>query len=66
MVAPAVPAEYEVPPEQFVLREDGDPDDSPGLLVAMRASPATAAATAVAAAARKEAEITAAIQVSWV
>ncbi|KAI4988563.1 hypothetical protein ZWY2020_030193 [Hordeum vulgare] len=37
MVAPTVPAEYEVPPEQFVLREDGDPDDSPGLLVAMRA-----------------------------
>ncbi|KAE8813451.1 hypothetical protein D1007_09457 [Hordeum vulgare] len=53
--APAVPAEYEVPPEQFVLREDGDPDDSPGLLVTMRASQATAAA-------REEAEIAAAIQ----
>ncbi|KAI4996039.1 hypothetical protein ZWY2020_041137 [Hordeum vulgare] len=52
VVAPAVPAEYEVPPEQFVLREDGDPDDSPGLLVAMRASQAMAAA-----AAREEAEI---------
>ncbi|KAE8791990.1 hypothetical protein D1007_33621 [Hordeum vulgare] len=54
VVAPTVPAEYEVPPEQFVLREDGDPDDSPGLLVAMRASQATAA--------REEAEIAAAIQ----
>ncbi|KAE8783415.1 hypothetical protein D1007_43188 [Hordeum vulgare] len=58
VVAPAVPAEYEVPPEQFVLREDGDPDDSPGLLVAMRASQATATAVA----AREEAEIAAAIQ----
>ncbi|KAI4970327.1 hypothetical protein ZWY2020_001241 [Hordeum vulgare] len=58
VAAPAVPAEYEVPPEQFVLREDGDPDDSPGLLVAMRASQATTAE----AAAREEAEIAAAIQ----
>ncbi|KAI4985573.1 hypothetical protein ZWY2020_018203 [Hordeum vulgare] len=49
--------EYEVPPEQFVLREDGDPDDSPGLLVAMRASQATAVA-----ATREEAEIAATIQ----
>ncbi|KAI4996037.1 hypothetical protein ZWY2020_041135 [Hordeum vulgare] len=57
VVASAIPAEYEVPPEQFVLREDGDPDDSPGLLVAMRASHATAAP-----AAREEAEIVAAIQ----
>ncbi|KAE8788635.1 hypothetical protein D1007_37200 [Hordeum vulgare] len=54
---PSVPAEYEVPPEQFVLREDGDPDDSPGLLVAIRASQATAAAVA-----REETEIAAAIQ----
>ncbi|KAI4990504.1 hypothetical protein ZWY2020_038867 [Hordeum vulgare] len=54
VAAPAVPAEYEVPPEQFVLREDGDPDDSSGLLVAMRASQATAVA---AAAAREEAAI---------
>ncbi|KAE8816134.1 hypothetical protein D1007_06248 [Hordeum vulgare] len=46
MVPAVAPAEYEVPPEQFVLREDGDPDDSPGLLVAMRASQATAAAAA--------------------
>ncbi|KAI5020038.1 hypothetical protein ZWY2020_044926 [Hordeum vulgare] len=57
---PAAPAvalpEYELPPEQFVLCEDGDPDDSPGLLVALRASQATAAATA-----REEAEIAAAI-----
>ncbi|KAI4982057.1 hypothetical protein ZWY2020_022549 [Hordeum vulgare] len=57
VVAPAVSTEYEVPPEQFVLREDGDPDDSPGLLVAMRASQATTAA----AAAREEAEIATAI-----
>ncbi|KAE8817777.1 hypothetical protein D1007_04546 [Hordeum vulgare] len=45
---------------RFILREDGDPDDSPGILVAVRASQATAAA--VAAAAREEAEIAAAIQ----
>ncbi|KAI4989172.1 hypothetical protein ZWY2020_036489 [Hordeum vulgare] len=67
-MAPAVaPPEYEVPPEQFVLREDGDPDtqleqnahpdDSSGLLVALRASQAEATA-----AAREEAEIAAAIQ----
>ncbi|KAI5005666.1 hypothetical protein ZWY2020_032909 [Hordeum vulgare] len=35
---PVAPPEYELPPERFVLREDGDPDDSPGLLVALRAS----------------------------
>ncbi|KAI4971250.1 hypothetical protein ZWY2020_002164 [Hordeum vulgare] len=59
VVAPPVPAEYEVPPEQFVLREDGDPDDSPGPLVAMRASQVTAEAATTA---REEAEIAAAIQ----
>ncbi|KAI4978584.1 hypothetical protein ZWY2020_015337 [Hordeum vulgare] len=57
-MAPAVaPSEYELPPEQFLLRKDGDPDNSPGLLVALRASQATAAA-----AAREEAEIVVAIQ----
>ncbi|KAI5000374.1 hypothetical protein ZWY2020_004963 [Hordeum vulgare] len=45
-----------------VVWRDGDPDDTPGLLVALRASQATAAATAAAEAAREEAEITAAIQ----
>ncbi|KAE8805012.1 hypothetical protein D1007_19034 [Hordeum vulgare] len=50
------PPEFELLPEQFVLHKDGDPDDSPGLLVALRASQATAAA------AREEAEIAAAIQ----
>ncbi|KAE8792004.1 hypothetical protein D1007_33637 [Hordeum vulgare] len=59
-MAPMVaPPEYEVPSEQFVLREVGDPDDSPGLLVALRASQTTTAA-----AAREEAEIAAAIQVA--
>ncbi|KAI4966605.1 hypothetical protein ZWY2020_037863 [Hordeum vulgare] len=51
------PPEYKLPPEQFILREDGDPDDSPGLLVALRASQATTAM-----AAREEAKIVAAIQ----
>ncbi|KAI4970474.1 hypothetical protein ZWY2020_001388 [Hordeum vulgare] len=32
---PVAPPEVELPPEQVVLREDGDPDDSPGLLVAL-------------------------------
>ncbi|KAI4964116.1 hypothetical protein ZWY2020_008367 [Hordeum vulgare] len=54
---PAALPEFELLLEQFVLREDGDPDDSRGLLVALRASQATAAA-----AAREEAEIAAAIQ----
>ncbi|KAI4972795.1 hypothetical protein ZWY2020_003720 [Hordeum vulgare] len=31
---PIAPLEVELPPEQVVLHEDGDPDDSPGLLVA--------------------------------
>lgn len=42
-----------LPPEQVVLREDGDPDDTPGCLVALRA---------VAAAAREAAEIAAALE----
>ncbi|KAM3240364.1 hypothetical protein ACQJBY_053821 [Aegilops geniculata] len=55
---PPAPPEVELPPEQLVLREDGDPDDTPGYLVALRAS---AAAEAVAAA-REAAEQAAAIQ----
>ncbi|KAI4989534.1 hypothetical protein ZWY2020_036851 [Hordeum vulgare] len=56
MAMVVAPPEYELPPEQFVLHEDGDPDDSPRLLVALRASQAT-----MAAAAREEAEIAAAL-----
>ncbi|KAE8773889.1 hypothetical protein D1007_53814 [Hordeum vulgare] len=55
--APPIPPEFDLPPEQ-----NGDPDDSPGLLVALRASQATAMAAAAAEAAREEAEIAAAIQ----
>ncbi|KAE8797446.1 hypothetical protein D1007_27429 [Hordeum vulgare] len=53
---PLAPPEVDLPPEQVVLREDGDPDDSSGPLVALRASQATAVAM------REEAEIAAAIQ----
>ncbi|KAF6999998.1 hypothetical protein CFC21_015959 [Triticum aestivum] len=53
---PPAPPEVELPPEQLVLQEDGDPDDTPGYLVALRASAATAAA------AREAAEQAAAIQ----
>ncbi|KAI5021265.1 hypothetical protein ZWY2020_055110 [Hordeum vulgare] len=60
--APLVPEEFDLPPEQIVLHEDGDPDDTSGLLVALRASQATAAAAAAAEAAREEAEIAVAIQ----
>nr|AAK20739.1 PST19 [Triticum aestivum] len=55
---PPAPPEVELPPEQVVLREDGDPDDTPGYLVALRASVAAAAAAAV----REAAEQAAAIQ----
>ncbi|KAI4979572.1 hypothetical protein ZWY2020_016325 [Hordeum vulgare] len=60
--APPVLEEFDLPPEQIVLREDGVPDDTPGLLVALRASQAAATAAAAAEAAREEAEIAAAIQ----
>ncbi|KAE8786191.1 hypothetical protein D1007_39975 [Hordeum vulgare] len=30
LAAPPVPPEFDLPPEQVVLREDGDPDDTPG------------------------------------
>ncbi|XBI40052.1 hypothetical protein VPH35_124709 [Triticum aestivum] len=59
---PPAPPEVELPPEQLVLREDGDPDDTPGYLVALRASVAAAAAAEAAAAAREAAEQAAAIQ----
>ncbi|XBI74140.1 hypothetical protein VPH35_067733 [Triticum aestivum] len=55
--APSPPG-IDLPPEQFILREDGDPDDTPGYHVAVRASEAAAAA----AEAMEAAEITAAIQ----
>ncbi|KAI4989055.1 hypothetical protein ZWY2020_036372 [Hordeum vulgare] len=63
---PPVPEEFDLPPEQIVLREDGDHDDTPGLLVALHASQAAAAAAAAAEAAREEAEIAAAIQAAQV
>ncbi|VAI41402.1 unnamed protein product [Triticum turgidum subsp. durum] len=59
--APA-PADPPAPPEQLVLREDGDLDDTPGYLVALRASVAAAAAAEAAAAAREAAEQAAVIQ----
>ena len=61
-VDPPAPPEVELPPEQLVLREDGDPDDTPGYLVALRESVAAAAAAEAAAAAREAAEQAAAIQ----
>nr|XP_040252049.1 SH3 domain-containing protein C23A1.17-like [Aegilops tauschii subsp. strangulata] len=57
-IAPPSPPEIELPPEQVILREDGDPDDTPRYHVAVRASEATAAAAAV----KDAAEIAAAIQ----
>ncbi|XBH95555.1 hypothetical protein VPH35_086098 [Triticum aestivum] len=54
---PASPPVVEIPPEQFALREDGDPDDCPGYLIALRASQAEAAA----AEAREAAELQAAL-----
>ncbi|VAH12887.1 unnamed protein product [Triticum turgidum subsp. durum] len=56
--APPSPPGIELPPEQVILREDGDPDDTPGYHVAIRASEAAAAA----AEAMEAAEIAAAIQ----
>ncbi|VAI23400.1 unnamed protein product [Triticum turgidum subsp. durum] len=48
---PPAPPEVELPPEQLVLREDGDPDDMPGYLAALRASAAAASEAAEQAAA---------------
>ncbi|XBI80253.1 hypothetical protein VPH35_089474 [Triticum aestivum] len=53
--APPLPPGIELPPEQVILREDGDPDDTPGYHVALRASEAATAAM-------EAAEIAAAIQ----
>ncbi|XBI15396.1 hypothetical protein VPH35_057820 [Triticum aestivum] len=57
LARPASPPVVEIPPEQFALREDGDPDDCPGYLIALRASQAEAAA----AEAREAAELQAAL-----
>ena len=51
----------ELPPEQVVLREDGDPNDTLGWHVALRVSEAAALASA-AAAAREATEVAAAIE----
>ncbi|KAM3334446.1 hypothetical protein ACQJBY_029087 [Aegilops geniculata] len=56
--APPSPPGIDLPLEQVILREDGDPDDTPGYHVAVRASEAAAAA----AEAMEAAEIAAAIQ----
>ncbi|XBH69124.1 hypothetical protein VPH35_097100 [Triticum aestivum] len=57
LAQPASPPVVEIPPEQFALREDGDPDDCPGYLIVLRASQAEAAA----AEAREAAELQAAL-----
>ncbi|XBI42191.1 hypothetical protein VPH35_126551 [Triticum aestivum] len=57
----ASPPVVEIPPEQFALHEDGDPDDCPGYLIALRASQAEAAPAAAAAEARVAAELQAAL-----
>ncbi|XBI96345.1 hypothetical protein VPH35_032640 [Triticum aestivum] len=57
LARPAFPPVIEIPPEQVALREDGDPDDCPGYLIALRASQAEAAA----AEAREAAEMQAAL-----
>lgn len=59
--APPVPPAVEIPAEQVVLREEGDPDDTPGYLLALRASQAEATAAAAAAAAREAADLQAAL-----
>ncbi|XBH70852.1 hypothetical protein VPH35_098428 [Triticum aestivum] len=61
LARPASPPVVEIPPEQFALREDGDPDDCPGYLIALRASQAEAAAAAAAAEAREAAELQASL-----
>ncbi|XBI56322.1 hypothetical protein VPH35_037947 [Triticum aestivum] len=57
LARPASPPVVEIPPEEFAPREDGDPDDFPGYLIALRASQAEAAA----AEAREAAELQAAL-----
>nr|XP_020153622.2 wiskott-Aldrich syndrome protein family member 2-like [Aegilops tauschii subsp. strangulata] len=55
--APPAPAEAVTPPEQAMLQQDGDPEDTPGLLVAL----ARLAKEAAAAAAREAKEQAAAL-----
>ncbi|XBI30937.1 hypothetical protein VPH35_054577 [Triticum aestivum] len=57
LAGPASPPAVEIPPEQFAMREDGDPDDCPGYLIALRASQEEAAAAAAAAEAREAVEL---------
>ncbi|XBI42189.1 hypothetical protein VPH35_126549 [Triticum aestivum] len=57
----ASPPVVEIPPEQFALRKDGDPDDCPGYLITLRASQAEAAVAAAATEAREAAELQAAL-----
>ena len=52
--APAAPADVVIPPEQAALQQDGDPEDTPGLL-AILAQLAEEAATAAALEAQEEA-----------
>ncbi|KAF7039978.1 hypothetical protein CFC21_049915 [Triticum aestivum] len=58
LAGPAAPPAVEIPPEQFALREDGDPNDCPGYLIALWASQTEAAAAAEA---REAAELQAAL-----
>ena len=44
--APAAPAEVVIPPEQATLQQDGDPEDTPGLLAILAQSAEEAAAAA--------------------
>ena len=44
--APPAPAEAVIPPEVAALRQDGDPEDTPGLLAALARSSEEAAAAA--------------------
>ena len=58
--APAAPAEVVIPPEQAALQQDGDPEDTPGLL-AILAQSAEEAAAAAALEAQEEAALQAAM-----
>ena len=44
--APAAPADVVIPPEQAALQQDGDPEDTPGLLAILAQSAEEAAAAA--------------------
>ena len=58
--APAAPAEVVIPPEQAALQQDGDPEDTPGLL-AIQVQSAEEAAAAAALEAQEEAALQAAM-----